>query len=79
MAKAKDDGRWAMGGDFVARRSDGLSVGWNGESYAIRPPPLKGAALTVCPCCGKPFKTMKAAQLVADLVFPRERGGGVLW
>lgn len=26
--------------------------------------------LRVCPCCDKPFSTPRAAQLVADLVFP---------
>jgi hypothetical protein len=53
-------------------RSDGLAVIEGGEGWVILPK-SDGLALDRCPCCDKPFRTMRAAQLVADQVYAMTR------
>lgn len=33
----------------------------------------KGAEISACPCCDKPFATHRAAKMVADAVYPEPR------
>ena len=56
--------RWTEG-----KRSDGLAIVPGIDGLVIMP---AGERLPVdrCPCCDKPFITTRAAQLVADLMFP---------
>ena len=61
MAKQTD--RWIEG-----KRCDGLAVIEGGEGFVILPK-SDGVAMDRCPCCGKPFRTLRAAILVADAVY----------
>ena len=56
--------RWTDEG----RRSDGLAIVPGDGGFVILPK-SDGLALDRCPCCDKPFRTMRAAQLVADAVY----------
>jgi hypothetical protein len=53
------------------KRSDGLAIVIGIEGMVIMP---AGERLPVdkCPCCDKPFGSIKAARLVADIMFPIE-------
>jgi len=63
MTEKAASNRWSGGS-----RSDGLTVVEGGEGYVILPK-SDGVALDRCPCCDKPFRTMRAAMLVADAVY----------
>ena len=56
--------RWTEG-----KRSDGLAIVPGIDGLVIMP---AGERLPVaeCPCCGKPFLNIRAAQLVADMMYP---------
>jgi hypothetical protein len=58
------DERWTDDG----HRIDGLAVVEGGEGFVILPR-SDGVALDRCPCCDKPFRTRRAAMLVADAVY----------
>jgi len=59
------ENRWIS----ATERNDGLVIMEGGEGYVILP---RGdhVALDKCPCCDNPFRTIRAAQLIADEVFP---------
>jgi len=50
-------------------RSDGLSIRRRGEAWIIVPPAPR-ATMSTCPCCDRPFATPRAAQRIADEVYP---------
>jgi hypothetical protein len=58
------DERWTEDG----KRSDGLAVIEGGEGFVILPKG-DGLAMDRCPCCDKPFRTLRSARLVADAVY----------
>lgn len=63
--------RWSA--DHV--RDDGLRVYCiDNETWIITT--ARGASVEICPCCGLPFETPRAARLVADQIFPMEKLGG---
>jgi hypothetical protein len=51
------------------RVADGMEVLPDGEYWAVVPPDRR-PRLTTCSCCGKPFETRRAAQLLADATYP---------
>lgn len=53
-----------------ATREDGMTVASSIEGFVVFPPDTR-PTITECPCCDKPFKTARAAKLVADAVYPR--------
>jgi hypothetical protein len=63
--------RWIEG-----NRSDGLAIVKGIDGLVIMP---AGERLPVdkCPCCDKPFGTIRAAMLVADIMFPIEETADV--
>jgi hypothetical protein len=65
MTKQVD--RWIEG-----KRSDGLVIAEGVDGFVILPK-SDGLALDRCPCCDKPFRNMRAAQLVADAVYAMTR------
>jgi hypothetical protein len=52
------------------RRCDGVEVVQPGEEGTWIIKRCGHAALTACPCCDLPFKHSRAAQLVADAMWP---------
>jgi hypothetical protein len=64
MHMAKTPERWTDEG----KRIDGLAVIEGGGGFVILPK-SDGLAMDRCPCCDKPFSTMRAAMLVADAVY----------
>jgi hypothetical protein len=64
----KERERWTDEG----RRSDGLAIVPGVEGFVILPK-TDGLALDRCPCCDKPFRTMRSAQLAADQVYAMTR------
>ena len=59
--------RWDKG-----ERTDGLAI-VNGIDGWVIMPSAEGLPIDKCPCCDKPFGTMQAARLVADMLFPMKR------
>lgn len=51
------------------RRSDGLAILPGIDGLVIMPAGER-LPLDKCPCCDKPFLTTRAAQLVADMMYP---------
>jgi hypothetical protein len=53
------------------RRNDGLTIQKAGvDKWTIH---NGSETITLCPCCDRPMKTLRAAKLVADAVFPNPR------
>jgi hypothetical protein len=61
--------RWTTDG----KRCDGLAIVEGIDGLVIMPPPSERLPLDRCPCCDKPFQTMRAAQLVADMLYPTKK------
>ena len=51
------------------KRCDGLVIMPGIDGFLIMPGD-EGLPIDRCPCCDKPFRTTRAAQLVADMVCP---------
>jgi hypothetical protein len=54
-----------------ARRDDGLLVirSVDAKEFIILPH-SEGLPVSACPCCQKPFETLRTAQRTADIMFP---------
>jgi hypothetical protein len=49
--------------------SEGKDTTDEGPRYTIIPPDAR-AIITRCPCCNKPLRTLMAAQLIANKLYP---------
>ena len=57
-----------MAWESDTKRVDGLYVHKLAtDNWAIR---YKGVTVTACPCCDKPFPSLRIARLVADAAYP---------
>lgn len=52
----------------VVPQHDGADVEWPPVKWAIVTP--WGKRVETCPCCDLPFNNRRAAQLVADVLYP---------
>jgi hypothetical protein len=61
----KTEQRWTSD----TERCDGLAIVQGVDGFVVMP---RDESLPVdkCPCCDKPFRTVKAARLVADMICP---------
>lgn len=57
--------RWSDDG----RRRDGLAIVSGIDGWVIMPG-TEGLPIDKCPCCDKPFLTMRDGRLVADWIYP---------
>jgi len=57
-----------------ARRGDGLVVRETLDQTWLILPADDRPAISICPCCDKPFASQRAAMLVADEVYPMQGG-----
>lgn len=56
-------------------RSDGLRIVTNIDQQGFHVPESSlGRAINDCPCCNRPLRSIRAAQLVAEAVYPFRLG-----
>jgi hypothetical protein len=65
---SETDERWTSD----TKRCDGLELVVSIDGYVIMPHD-ESLPIDRCPCCDKPFRTTRAAQLVADMLLPMTR------
>jgi hypothetical protein len=71
MSEPTEGLRW-----IANRREDGVEIVERNDGSVLDTCMIVtpwGASLTECPCCNLPFRSKRAARLVADMIYPIQR------